>query len=270
MAKKGCDCNMPRKSNKTAHVLNLLANGNDSEDVENSEDNEVSENTVTDNLPTSNSIEDFLDPSTNSKQAVIEFESSSNDPLSNLIKEELEKVAYSEFNLTPEESEEASHSKLEETTPKINSSILDLTNENQKDTLIVENQDITSVNQNQETFVSDLVPILPDENKADLNLPLNNDIEIKENYFFCHNVMEEIVKDNLDKALSMMNVCTCEKCRKDVMAITLNNLTPKYIVTNTGRLITRLNSYENQFSTTVTTQLIKACMIVNDFPKHEA
>jgi competence protein ComFB len=46
-------------------------------------------------------------------------------------------------------------------------------------------------------------------------------------------VMKDIVKD--------INVCTCEKCSLDIAAIALNDLPPKYIVSEKGELYSRID-----------------------------
>ena len=54
-----------------------------------------------------------------------------------------------------------------------------------------------------------------------------------------HNVMEELVRDTLEIVLKGYNCCKCEKCRKDMMALALNNLPPHYSVTKKGDVISR-------------------------------
>ncbi|MBO8138261.1 MAG: late competence development ComFB family protein [Desulfotomaculum sp.] len=64
------------------------------------------------------------------------------------------------------------------------------------------------------------------------------------------------------------NICTCERCRQDIMAIALNNLPPRYIATDTGEVITQVAF--NQFGgrAEIITQLIKAIEKVNANPRH--
>lgn len=44
------------------------------------------------------------------------------------------------------------------------------------------------------------------------------------------NLMEQLVADRLDEVFSKFNCCRCDKCRRDVAAMALNSLTPKYVV----------------------------------------
>lgn len=83
------------------------------------------------------------------------------------------------------------------------------------------------------------------------------------------NVMEKIIQD---KALDYMNkfeMCTCQRCVVDVMAISLSKLTPKYIVSVKGSNFPMLNYYSQKFSVEVASNLTKACMIVQNNPNHK-
>lgn len=83
------------------------------------------------------------------------------------------------------------------------------------------------------------------------------------------NVMEKIIQD---KALDYMNkfeMCTCQRCVVDVMAISLSKLTPKYIVSVKGSNFPLLNYYSQKFSVDVASNLTKACMIVQNNPNHK-
>lgn len=82
------------------------------------------------------------------------------------------------------------------------------------------------------------------------------------------NVVEDIVKVKVLETMREMNVCTCEKCVSDVIALTLNSLPPKYVVTEKGNLFSKLAAYENQYSTDVTSAIVQACIAVNKIPRH--
>ena len=46
-----------------------------------------------------------------------------------------------------------------------------------------------------------------------------------------YNVMEEIVRNEITNNLGQLNMsCTCDYCLSDVLAISLNDLPPRYIV----------------------------------------
>ncbi len=82
------------------------------------------------------------------------------------------------------------------------------------------------------------------------------------------NYMEELVMKKTDELLKLMNICSCEKCRLDIVAIALNELPTKYVVSETGELYTKLNELEQQFEIDVETAIVKAAVLVSKNPKH--
>ncbi len=86
--------------------------------------------------------------------------------------------------------------------------------------------------------------------------------------FKLKNFMEEVVNKKIDSVLKIMNICNCEKCRLDIMAIALNDLPAKYVVTETGELYTKIRELEQQFEVDVETAIIKAAIFVSKYPKH--
>ena len=44
------------------------------------------------------------------------------------------------------------------------------------------------------------------------------------------NLMEELVINKLDSTLDRFNCCKCDKCKKDIAALALNRLKPRYVV----------------------------------------
>ncbi|HUV85008.1 MAG TPA: late competence development ComFB family protein [Methanosarcinales archaeon] len=86
--------------------------------------------------------------------------------------------------------------------------------------------------------------------------------------FRLKNTMEDVVNKNIDSILNVMNICKCEKCRMDIMAISLNDLPAKYVVTETGELYTKVRELEQQFEVNVETAIIKAAIFVTKNPQH--
>jgi len=82
------------------------------------------------------------------------------------------------------------------------------------------------------------------------------------------NVMQALVEEKAMKYIKMFGMCQCERCVIDVKATALNNLTPKYVVMKKGEMIPRITIYEGRFNTTVTAQLLNACKLVMDNPRH--
>jgi len=82
------------------------------------------------------------------------------------------------------------------------------------------------------------------------------------------NYMEELVSAKTDELLKFMDMCKCEKCRLDIIAIALNELPTKYVVSEKGELYTKLNELEQQFEIDVETAIVKAAATVSRNPKH--
>ena len=57
------------------------------------------------------------------------------------------------------------------------------------------------------------------------------------------NLMEDIVLQNLDSVMAAGGGCTCDACKSDVVAYTLNHLTPHYVDNRQGRLMVKLQIY---------------------------
>jgi competence protein ComFB len=92
----------------------------------------------------------------------------------------------------------------------------------------------------------------------------------QEDYFMTvmKNYMESIVEDNLDKVIRKSGGCFCNKCRMDIMAIALNSLPTKYIVTDKGHLFTKISALQQQFEVDVVSALANAIVQVRESPRH--
>lgn len=83
------------------------------------------------------------------------------------------------------------------------------------------------------------------------------------------NHMEEIVFNQIMDILTDINACTCEKCVMDIAAIALNDLPPKYIVTEKGELYSKINTLKQQFEVDVVAAITKAAVLVKRNPRHD-
>lgn len=84
------------------------------------------------------------------------------------------------------------------------------------------------------------------------------------------NFMEDLVWQQLDEVLeSHKNVCTCEKCRFDIVAVALNLLPPRYVVTAQGETYSKAMSLEQQFNVDIVTAISQAVQLVSSQPRHE-
>lgn len=83
------------------------------------------------------------------------------------------------------------------------------------------------------------------------------------------NKMEAAVQayiQELDTAGSL--VCSCERCKKDTVALALNTLPPKYVVTDLGEVLTNINLDSTQWRADITIAVHNALGIVNKKPRH--
>ncbi|GAQ26116.1 MULTISPECIES: competence protein ComFB [Tepidanaerobacter] len=87
--------------------------------------------------------------------------------------------------------------------------------------------------------------------------------------FKLKNYMEDIVALLLEELMRDRDICKCEHCRLDIMAIALNNLPTKYVVTKKGEVYAKTDLLNRQYRTDVIIQLLKAMDIVSRNPHHE-
>lgn len=84
-----------------------------------------------------------------------------------------------------------------------------------------------------------------------------------------HNYMEDLVEDILENLLSKRDdVCNCKKCKSDIAALALNKLPCKYVVTQKGRVYTKLAELELQLRIDIVKELVKAMERVKSSPQH--
>ena len=83
------------------------------------------------------------------------------------------------------------------------------------------------------------------------------------------NYMEDMVSDRLDELLAERDdICGCQKCKLDMMVWALNHLPPKYVITEKGRLYTKLTGQELQFRADIVKELTRAILRVSKNPNH--
>lgn len=82
------------------------------------------------------------------------------------------------------------------------------------------------------------------------------------------NVTEKLVDEKAMKYIRLFDMCTCPRCVADVKALALTKLPPRYIVMSKSDLVPMLSFYEEKMDTEITTQLITACRMVQEHPRH--
>lgn len=83
------------------------------------------------------------------------------------------------------------------------------------------------------------------------------------------NLMEEIVYETIDDILKEIRVCSCKQCQADIAAKALNDLAPRYFVTEKGKIFTKIETLKLQTEVDVITAVTKAAIIVKRHPRHE-
>ena len=64
------------------------------------------------------------------------------------------------------------------------------------------------------------------------------------------------------------NICACDRCREDVMAVALNRLPPKYIATDKGEIFTKVNFDRVGGKAEIIASLIHGFELVGKHPRH--
>lgn len=85
------------------------------------------------------------------------------------------------------------------------------------------------------------------------------------------NTMERAVTAQLEDIQDRFpNICWCPRCRNDILALALNALPPRYVVSEEGGVYARTAELRQQYRTDITVALIQAITIVQAHPRHQA
>jgi competence protein ComFB len=83
------------------------------------------------------------------------------------------------------------------------------------------------------------------------------------------NFMEDVVATYVDEVTTKdKSFCGCPRCRLDVIAIALNDIRPKYVVTTKGYAYARMGELQAQFRADTIVAVTKALKIVKQHPLH--
>lgn len=83
------------------------------------------------------------------------------------------------------------------------------------------------------------------------------------------NAMEMIVQDLfIDFQSNYKLKCDCEKCKRDILALTLNRLQPRYVSSQNGEVHIKTLYMDQQLQLDVIRELTKAKEIVETNPRH--
>ncbi len=230
---------MARKTNKTAHVLNLISKAKDEHQA--MEDQMKIDNTGSD---VSNDL------------MFMGIEPSNDKSISEKINENLEALVEQDEPMPAEEELPIKNQVLASEKP-----MQEMPEETPTDmsfpaepTLTVPETQYTE----QEMITAPVMEIDPQpQNEAQGEMT-----------FHYVNVYERLVLERLEEFQTMFDVCTCPRCTADVISIALTNLPAKYIVVDNPRIIPLLSFYREKFKTPVAAQLSSACVTVREKPLH--
>ncbi|CUX49527.1 late competence development ComFB family protein [Clostridium sp. C105KSO13] len=105
---------------------------------------------------------------------------------------------------------------------------------------------------------------LPEEQGA----PVEIEPKKEQEEFVFLNVMEVLVEEKVIHYMEQFGVCTCSRCKADVMALALTKLPAKYVVVNRAAVSPLINFYSSKYAGQVTVEITKACIRVNEIPHH--
>ncbi|MEF9940914.1 MAG: late competence development ComFB family protein [Lachnospiraceae bacterium] len=86
--------------------------------------------------------------------------------------------------------------------------------------------------------------------------------------FYIKNIMETIVKEELENNVSNFDCCTCKQCQADIITLALNHLQPYYVTTKQGEVLSRANMLKYTSPIEVAVAVAKAVEIVRNNPRH--
>jgi competence protein ComFB len=289
---------MARKSSKTAHVMNLLSGG----EAESSKSEAAKENLAASQAAESNgtikeltvlaqqaSIQMQEGPLSPSPISIIDLSSSVQDPVAELIRQQLEEDEKGEDQTFPHqdgadyaltESAEDSVSDIEE--PDWDEAPATLTEELPVTEPVIEPSDPVNTgnelsNSDELNIDEDVTTVTPDtdEQIQHSQEPIQTDIHDTESpdtpalpNFKYLNVMEHVVENIAKDYMERLGGCICPRCIADVIALTLTKLPPKYVVVEPPAASPLLNFYSSRFAPQVIVEVTKSCFTVKENPHH--
>jgi len=84
-----------------------------------------------------------------------------------------------------------------------------------------------------------------------------------------HNVMEDVIRSEIDEYIDSLGICTCPVCRRDLLTLTLNHVPPKYVTSEKGAAITkaeRITSRDEKIK--LLTEITYYAQMVKKRPNH--
>lgn len=107
------------------------------------------------------------------------------------------------------------------------------------------------------------------EPQAEPETPGVSEEPVEEPSYQYVNVMEKIVNDEVIYFMREFDMCMCDRCIADTKALALTKMPAKYIVREKSAIPPLMNFYANKFIGYVTVELTKACTVVKETPHHD-
>ncbi len=102
-------------------------------------------------------------------------------------------------------------------------------------------------------------------------MPQRKELSIKggdDSDVICFNIMQALVEAKADKYIRLFGLCTCDRCRIDVIALSMSNLPAKYMVVHNKDIVPLLSTYEARYNAAIVSQVMSACKQVMKHPRH--
>ena len=82
------------------------------------------------------------------------------------------------------------------------------------------------------------------------------------------NVMETLVRERVDTYMDQFATCHCSRCKADIIALALTSLPSKYVVVSRNAATPLMNFYSQRYAGAITVEITKACTRVKEHPHH--
>ncbi len=100
-----------------------------------------------------------------------------------------------------------------------------------------------------------------------LRLRVNNMLEMSE-MRGVRNVMEDVMRIEIEEIVDSLGICTCPLCKRDLLSLTLNQVEPKYVNTDVGEVLTKVNSVSRDNRTKLLAIIVRCAETVKEKPRH--
>lgn len=261
---------MARKSNKTAHVLNLLSGQSANEEPEKETEQpqeekkeekveveakvqEAAADTVPAPAPAPVKAQAVApSPEVPANISIIDNAAKEADPIAERIHEELLKELTLEENSSSEEQipEAEAISSTVAAEPKAETSSSTVAEETKAESPALQEPEEEVLDLSLESSAAPEPPAEPEPDYVMLN------------------VMQRVVEDKIIYFMKQFEVCTCDRCKADTIALTLSGLPAKYRIVDKNAVDPLVSYYTNRLISQVTVEALKACTQVKDNPRH--